>query len=83
MLLTQPHEEFQGDHRVISLCWWVCHMRYRYSTHWLWVTALIIFVCPAMCADTSVLSLRSLYAVNEFRAIADPSRSMILMLVID
>jgi hypothetical protein len=65
MLFTQPHEEFQGSHRVILLSWLVRHMRYRHTTHRLCATALISFVCPAVCADTSVLSLRSLYAVNE------------------
>ena len=40
-------------------------MRCRHTTHWLWITVLSSLVCPAVYADTSVLSLRSLYAVNE------------------
>jgi WD40 repeat protein len=58
-------KNFEGTIEVISLCWWARHMRYRHNTHRLWLTALISFVCPAVCADTSVHSLHSLYAVNE------------------
>jgi hypothetical protein len=67
---SRPARPEQGNFEtmfggVVSYSRQVRDIEHSCSTHWLCVAALISFVCPAACADTPGLSLRSLYAVNE------------------